>query len=616
MTLPCFNSKTPCIYSHVNDLLEHEAEYLQQVQHYKSNPMIWSSVSSAMKARIIAALHICDKHAHIVPLLTDIVDIEKALTVLDRPRIIRQLRKKIASIERSTSKQQPQQRTGEPKRKKHKVQRLQNTLKETIKLMEDSSSSTTNPAVQELVSSSSVSGALSRKIRQWAKTIPSDYLEYVLLELPKKSWKTVADLVHFRPSDFQVPYFLYDIYDQEIPNDCFVSQMREFSSYHNIAQQYPQIYKLYSYLRGRVKNENAIMIDLAQNIDLDTFLWHYNDFHRIKECQVIMEERLSDVPMQMIMDGKKSFSYGKLLACILKFRSSPTICKCLEDIAGKRLQYLRGQYDGYDGNENGTIAVFGDASSSMQVAVEAATIFASMVSACLDGELSFFGSDLIPSPHKKPKTVQDTMDVCKKIRANGCTNLAAALWPYYQDKTKIDTIVMVTDEYENGKTDGCNFAQLLKRYKEEVHAAVKFVVVRVGRGSDYFQQTLNANDIKYSVIIIDQDRPDLAKFDALLGQIALLSGRVRRKEEASAKSSTDAAAGTTGKDGDEQPIMGFETVDGAKASVEVADAEEKEDRMDAMSTVKAVAELTETSSTASSGDDGDGTDNANDFVVV
>ena len=44
-----------------------------------------------------------------------------------------------------------------------------------------------------------MSGAISRHIRRWVRTIPADDLEFYALHLPKEPWKRLADLVHFNP---------------------------------------------------------------------------------------------------------------------------------------------------------------------------------------------------------------------------------------------------------------------------------------------------------------------------------------------------------------------------------------------------------------------------------
>ena len=167
--------------------------------------------------------------------------------------------------------------------------------------------------------------------------------------------------------------------------------------------------------------------------------------------------------------------------------------------------------------------MFGDASSSMQAAIEAATIFASMVSACLSGELSFFNGNVVPSPHDQPQTVRETLRVCHQIRACGCTSLASALWPYYQKAKVVDLFVMVTDEEENTRFQGHMFADLLAKYRQDVNPQVQLIVVTVGNGDGRFRTSLASQEIEYKTVTIDGTRPDLTKFDGLVGRLAAMS---------------------------------------------------------------------------------------------
>mmetsp|Transcript_11208 Transcript_11208/g.16445 ORF Transcript_11208/g.16445 Transcript_11208/m.16445 type:complete len:231 (-) Transcript_11208:110-802(-) len=190
-------------------------------------------------------------------------------------------------------------------------------------------------------------------------------------------------------------------------------------------------------------------------------------------------------------------------------------------LADASLEELRSCWKGE--NLNRKVAAFGDASSSMQSAIEAATIFSSMVSVCFEGELSFFSSDLVASPHKRPANVHETIEVCRKVKACDCTSLAAALWPYFENKIIVDMFVMVTDEYENYPKNGYDFAELLSEYKQEVNPDVVLVIVCVGKGDTRFRNSLLRNDIESKLVEVDGARPDHSKFDALLGQLALLS---------------------------------------------------------------------------------------------
>jgi hypothetical protein len=82
---------------------------------------------------------------------------------------------------------------------------------------------------------------------------------------------------------------------------------------------------------------------------------------------------------------------------------------------------------------------------------------------------------------------------------------------------------MVTDEMENTRKNGFMFAPLLAQYMENVNPDVCLVIVCVGNGCPQFRKSLAFHGINYKVVQVDGARPDHAKFDALLGQLALLS---------------------------------------------------------------------------------------------
>jgi len=85
----------------------------------------------------------------------------------------------------------------------------------------------------------------------------------------------------------------------------------------------------------------------------------------------------------------------------------------------------------------------------------------------------------------------------------------------------MDLFVIVTDEVENRFYNGHRFGSLFEKYLDEVNPFAKLVVVCVGEGDGTFRQSLSGRGIRYTTVYIDDSRPDLAKFDALLGRLAM-----------------------------------------------------------------------------------------------
>lgn len=579
---------TPCLNAQVYGLRRHTGEYLAELNKQLLAGNTSKNLPSKQMARIFAALHVTGRHKELEAFLSicKVTDIAMALTLLDRPRLERQLLKKITRIERQcpnliqpfqsehddnssvtcsdehnlVSKGESRKRSRKIDQYRSKVRKLQMELSAGEEGCTDTTCAHADTGVLETVQSASVSGALARMIRKWAKSLKPDFLEFIMLEMPSEAWRQVADLIHFHPGDFSVPYFLADVHGSSIPEDSFVYHVRRLytteskdagETFREVAARFPQIYKAYASVRTK---ENLLcskeVIDaMAKNMPLDTLVWYFEELAvRSQEVSAILRLRLSTTgaTKELLQRDSKVNFFGKLVERILMFQRQGIndVATLLTQVASHLLSALIERFQGtrYGG---GKIAVFGDASASMQRAVEAATIMACMVSSCLNGELSFFADQLIESPHKNPVSVDETLAVCRKVRANRSTCLAAALWPYYDRTIVLDAIVLVTDEEENTSCKGFRFADLLKAYMDKVTPNVALIVICVGGGSRYFRNTLVQHGIEAETVTIDEKRPDLTKFDELLEQIAVAAAS---KKSDSATVLED--SGTTDCEGD------------------------------------------------------------------
>lgn len=564
VTKLCFLQDKPCIHTHVHFLLTNESSYLAALQAICDSNVFLSS-SQAIKARVIAALHITKHHKALQKVLSqsEVVEIVKAMSFLDRQRQIRQLERKIAQVEQAHPHLKevdncPDDHTDaatRPRKKRRKVDVFRAQLKsfqdqdeKDAKHKGDGCSvkaAHQNTAVQELIDSASVSGALARKIRQWAKqNLKADFLEFVVLAdtMPTTAWKKLADLVHFHPSDFALPYFLSFVHGEPLPEGSFVHSLHGLikeadtdvlaTRFRALAAEHPQVYLAFNFLRThpRLMGVGEIAADLAQNIPLSTAIWYLEEFAlSSSEIPAMVGHRLKTEDWSK-EHSKVTASFGKLLERVLTFQSRhwDSLAEDLVAAAEQRLAALKEVWS--EEQKGTTTVVFGDASSSMTSAIQAATIMATMISACFGAELSFFASDYVASPYPRPSTVQQTLQICRTIRASGCTSLAAALWPYYEQKKKIDRIILVTDEEENTPCRGFNFARLLQKYMNEIHKNVELIVICVDSGDVRFRASLAECGIACKVMKIDGRRPDLTKFDAMLGQIALDTSKTEEEE--------------------------------------------------------------------------------------
>jgi len=169
-----------------------------------------------------------------------------------------------------------------------------------------------------------------------------------------------------------------------------------------------------------------------------------------------------------------------------------------------------------------TVAVLGDASGSMEVAIKCASTLGSLLSAALKSDLLFFNTNAW-SPSIIPRTAADAIKVVEETKAVGGTAMASALWGYYEDKKKVDLFVLVSDEGENEGWNGWLFAPLFKRYLLEVNPLTKVILVSFLEQGDNgtIKSRLESEGIIAQQFRLDKERPDTSKFDALLGLVSL-----------------------------------------------------------------------------------------------
>jgi hypothetical protein len=209
---------------------------------------------------------------------------------------------------------------------------------------------------------------------------------------------------------------------------------------------------------------------LAKTAPLETLIWWYHEL-KSPAVQRILAERIA--AGEEILGSR--CNYGKLMERILYFRQEA------RDLANNCLPAAEKMLRTLQSNTKCTtsdirLAVLGDASGSMEVAIKCAACLGSLLSATLRSDLLFFNETSFP-PSVVPRSAKDTVNVVEETKAVGGTCMAAGLWPYYHKKEKVDLFVLVSDEGENEKFEGLDFAELLLRYQQEVSASAKVVLV-------------------------------------------------------------------------------------------------------------------------------------------
>jgi len=334
---------------------------------------------------------------------------------------------------------------------------------------------------------------------------------------------------------------------------------------------------------------------LAKHAPLTDLLWFYEELES-PEVEKAIYDRLKKG--EELDENSVRASYGKLMERLLLFMERGTsFAPLLLQYAERKLEQLKrnivlvsapnakthastssssssltntpiGIYPKAKSAEL-KCAVLGDASGSMEVAIKCSCTLGSLLSAVLKADLSFF-HELSFKPSVQPRSAEQAIKIVRETKAQGATSMAAALYPFYESKTKVDLFILVSDEGENRTFNGLSFVQLFTKYREEINPEAKLFYVSflqqneegklfsamkdarseaeidearrlseqaaavaaaapVPGGVDPNQQVLlPVKPVQYR---LDGLRPDTSKFDALLGSVLLEAQAIQRKKE-------------------------------------------------------------------------------------
>jgi len=460
------------------------------------------TISSATRARVFAIFSSHHHHDYLNQLIHLITPSEMltALKILDAPRKVRNL-----------------------KRKKTKFQTL-NARKSKLKKIQLEIDQLSNELLPE--GKSGVTGAFAKKVRRWMGRFPTDKLEFFLMLFPYQPWKEMADLVHCKASDFSLPYFLPCIFGVPPPEDSVVGKIALCQTPIEILPlltTYPSLTLCYSYIRKKFQPStlpHELKLELVRLCPLEDVLWFFEELNT-QGADVTVQARLDSG--ESIDAGRGRSSYGKLMDRVLFFQKlGVSFVPQLLDYAENKLRQLCDETKVH--SENNQIVVFGDASGSMEVAINTATIIGSLLSVCFNAFLTFFNNDDYPSPIQ-PKSAQDVFFVTKQIKAHNSTAPAASLYPFYAQKKKVDLFIVVTDEEENTRYKGDNFADLFLKYQTEVNPNVRIFFISFLPPKTNFigkmHSMLKQKGIFVRQFKFDLQCPDLSRLPHLLGMIIM-----------------------------------------------------------------------------------------------
>mmetsp|Transcript_8830 Transcript_8830/g.15867 ORF Transcript_8830/g.15867 Transcript_8830/m.15867 type:complete len:571 (-) Transcript_8830:55-1767(-) len=460
---------------------------------------------------------------------------------------------------------------------------------------------------QEVLDGGNVTGALAKKIRAKVKDeLPAEKLEFYLLMFPTYIWKELADLTHLAPGDFQLDYFLSVVYDSPAPPGSLVADVRALAETPEgaaavgpLLQKHENLFLDYSYLRNKFKPGTAsqlpaeVKLMLARKAPLEDVLWFYEELEG-EGVEAAVHHRLASG--ESLEAGRGRANFGKLMERLILFRNrglkfAPALMRYADDQLGVIMAAggaagctvdSKAVVSNSSANEGaaeegavvavstpavGRVAVLGDASGSMEVAINTATILGSLLSVCLNADLRFFNDGSFPPP-TFPSKAAEVLTVTEQVPATGLTAPAVALTPFFAEAKAgtappVDMFIVVSDEEENtpDPATGMTFAQRFRQYQQEVNADAKVFLVSFLTGPSTFLGKMRASLLSEGITCrqfrLNLRRPDLSKLTSLLAllKLELNTGVGFSETEAAA-----ATAATAVQSGAEETVVAAEVL--------------------------------------------------------
>lgn len=391
----------------------------------------------------------------------------------------------------------------------------------------------------------SLTKSKSKMIKKyWISQIPADKLEFYVLSYDLSYWKILADLLHLKSSDFKLDWFLNYVYTLTAPIGSTVhacKSMTTDNSLEIISKYKPD----YNFIRTiGIGLSNASKTIIASYTDINVLLWWFHEFIDSGDSIDVINTKTSEesiaLPYGVLIDklslinkyGSKNSSTTLSNSFMTGWQvSRPTYAEAvklknpsLKQLYDKLLRVAEKQLIGYKLKFEGKVVIFGDASSSMDVAIKTSSIIMSILCAICNAEMHLFRTI---NEHIKnvPKNVNDVMKFNETCRASDMTSPAASLDYYYSRKEKVDVIIMVTDEEENTPSSGLLFKPMFDKYCETIGKIPKLIFIsflkKGNRGQMY--PSLNESYPEYvHQYIFDKSIPDLTKLDSILTKLSEL----------------------------------------------------------------------------------------------
>ena len=442
--------------------------------------------TSTLSKILAVSLSTNDKENSVKLLSSDaykFLEVFKACQILDSRRLIKQSEKKISLWESQ----------GVKGKKMNRLKSQTNNLRE----------------MNEGKNFSLTSSKINIIKNYWVKCVPKDKLEFYALSYDLDYWKQFIDMLHTKPTDFQLEWFQSYAFGTPAPSDSIVSVCKGLTTETalEIIKKYTPDYNYLRRLNISLNEETKNFI--ASYIPINTLIWWLDELMTDANAQLVTSK------LQTIEDI--DLPYGVIVDKLFLLKSRPLLLAEFIKLADRKLKK-------YSITVEQPVAVLGDASGSMEIAIKTSSIIMSILCAICNAEMRLFrGTD--EKIEKPPKNVNDILMFNNVCRAHSSTAPAASLYPYLRDNKIIKTFLIVTDEGENTSCNGMMFAKMFKEYITTVYPAkLMFISFLVNETSGTMYNALKTSMPAYmeniTRIIFNRQKPDLTKLDDLLAKIS------------------------------------------------------------------------------------------------
>lgn len=391
----------------------------------------------------------------------------------------------------------------------------------------------------------SLTKSKSKMIKKyWISLIPADKLEFYVLSYDLSYWKILADLLHLKSSDFKLDWFLNYVYTLTAPVGSTVYACKSMTSDNSleIISKYKPDYNFIRTIPINLSTASKTII--STYTDINVLLWWLHEFIDCYDSIDVINKKTFEesiaLPYGVLIDKLSLINKycPKKLNTTLSdswmtgwqvrkpsYAETKKIKKpSLKELYDKLLRVAEKQLFGYKLKFEGKVVIFGDASSSMDVAIKTSSIIMSILCAICNAEMHLFRT---VNEHitNVPKNVNDVMKFNEICKASDMTSPAASLDYYYSRKEKVDVIIIVTDEEENTPSSGLLFKSMFDKYCETIGKIPKLIFIsfldKGNRGHMY--PSLNESYPEYVYqYIFDKTTPDLTKLDSILTKLSEL----------------------------------------------------------------------------------------------